>query len=56
MGWILYIDNLVKRGLPLLIGVACVDVMGKLWTIFFSIVSLYMLYGVKFFCCLGSSG
>ena len=40
----------------MLIGVACVDVTGKLWTIFCSTVSLHMLYGVKFFCCLGFSG
>ena len=37
---------------PWLIGVACVVVMGNLWTIFYSTVSLRMLYGVKFMQCL----
>ena len=54
---ILAIDNLVKRGqslvnwccmCPLLIGVACVGVMGKLWTISYFIVSWLKLFGVKF--------
>ena len=55
-GGILTVDNLVKRGQSLLIGVACVIVMGNLWIIFYSPVSFLMLYGVKFLRCLGSSG
>ena len=36
-----------------LIGVACAGVMRKLWIIFFSIVSLLMPCGVKFFLIFG---
>ena len=42
---------------PWLIGVAyVVVVMENLWTIFYSTLSLLMLYGEKFFRCLGSNG
>ena len=39
---------LLREVSPLLIGVACVGVMGKLWTISYFIVSWLMLFGVKF--------
>ena len=54
---ILTIDNLVKGGLPLLIGVACVDVMGKLWTSLFAhaLWSEVFLFIYLFFLCLGFS-
>ena len=45
---ILTIDNLVKKKLPL-------GVMRKPWITFYSIVSLFMLYGVRFSLCLGFS-
>ena len=55
-GGILTIDNLVKKNLPFLIGVAYVNVMRKLWITFYSIVVLLMLCGVRFFFCLGFNG
>ena len=55
-GRILTIDNLVKSGMPLVnwCCLCCCD--GKFWTTFCSTVSLLVLCGVKFLCCLGSSG
>ena len=55
-GGILTIDNLVKKNLPFLIGVAYVNVMRKLWITIYYVVVLLILCGVRFFFCLGFSG